>query len=206
MKTLFISLALLASCASNSEKKFRKLLDQGKCEEASINIPLFEVNKASSKLQSYTGRTISYILTGAAYGVDSIYFVAGGIILPTIVCGPLIILSDRLGTASNTHYKSKGGEKCFESVHNKTQKYDIFENRKNFGKEVYNKTLKQRCPNFDFAVKPIIEIADCYHKTGDIKKSMDQLQILFSEEAMGGCIDSYHKQKIGEKIDSLPKS
>jgi hypothetical protein len=189
---------LLFSCSSSQkEKKFQDLTETGQCQEAARNMPDFKLKKASANAKAYTGKTASYILTGAAYGVDMIYYLTGGLIVPVVICSPLILLqSASSGTAS-----SNPAGHCVGSVGREA--FEIMGKNKTLGSKTYKGTKKWRCPDLNFAVKNVLKISSCYESKGDTPKAIEQLNILKDENAFGGCIDSEKKELINRELKRL---
>jgi hypothetical protein len=192
MKNLFLVL-LLVSCASKPDAKFNKLLKQNKCEEAALNIPDFTLQKTSAHVQALPGKGASYLLTSAAYGVDVVAFVASGIILPVLLCSPAI--------AIDVMAHSQGGmsSACVEVVMSEV----THKNQKSLGYKTYKKTADIRCPNFEFTIDHIVEVAECYEKRNDKEKAIFQYMELTDPNTLGGCIDKEQIKNIQKRIQAL---
>lgn len=199
-----LPLLILVSCASKEEKKFNSLIQAGKCEEAALHVPQFKVQKTVEEGMTVTRSASSYVLTTAAYSVDVVYYITGGVALPVVACMPTMFLSHPetglFGTNKESH---KTAEKCFESVHNFVVKYDSFGNPKTLGSKMYKKTAEWRCPNFDFAVENLVKISDCYRAERNYAKARLQLNNILDEETFGGCVSDKLRSELEQKLDSI---
>lgn len=193
-----LPLLILFSCASKSEKNFNKLLENGKCEEASLNIPDFKVQKKIEEGITYPATGMSYMLTTAAYGVDVVYYITGGVALPVVACMPAMFLNSQTAMPGR-----QMADKCFETVHNFAVKYDSLGNPKTIGEKVYKKTATWRCPDLDFAVENLMKISSCYRKQGLYAKARLQLQNILDEQSFGGCVSVESQKKIEKELDSI---
>lgn len=197
MRSLIL-LLLLSSCASNKEViKFDRLLSQKKCEEATHNIPQFDVKDVKTQASYVAGSATSYVLTGAAYGIDVVYFVTAGIVVPVAVCSPIII-GEGVVKGPGEH-----SAKCLEGAFDATQKYDSIGMAHKFGKKVYKDTANLRCKNDDHSVEVLIRIADCYSDRNDNEKALAQLNKLLEPYAYGGCISEPYIKEIENKIQKI---
>lgn len=198
----FLPLLILISCASKTEKEFNSLITAGKCEEATLHVPQFKVEKKIEEGMTYTSTGASYILTTAAYGVDVVYYISAGVALPVVACMPAMFVSNPEAVIAPTPI-NKTSEKCFEAVHNFAVKYDSYGNPKTFGSKLYKKTAEWRCPNFDFAVENLVKISDCYRAQGNFAKARLQLNNILDEETFGGCVSDDLRDELNEKLDSI---
>lgn len=192
----------MLSCASKEEKKFYSLIKAGKCEEAALHVPQFQIKKGLEEGVTYTSTAGSYVLTSAAYSVDVVYYIAGGVALPVVACMPTMFLTNPESMIAPTPL-SKTSEKCFEAVHNFVVKYDSLGNPKTLGSKMYKKTAEWRCPNFDFAVENLVKISDCYRANRNYAKARLQLNNILDEETFGGCISEKKRAELSEKLDSI---
>lgn len=183
---------LLCSCASKSEKTYTRILDSGKCEEAALHIPDFKVDKAIEQGITYSSTGMSYVLTSAAYGVDVMYFITGGVVLPVVVCSPLLLLEGK--TRSHSHVSGV----CLEAVHT-----EVMKNQTSLGKKVYKRTEPWRCPDFSFAVENLMKLSDCFRTEGNYAKARKQLENILDEETFGGCISEDLREKVSKRLDSI---
>lgn len=71
------------------------------------------------------------------------------------------------------------------------------------GEKTYDKTSNLRCPDLDFAVEEILEVASCFEETDQKEKAMDQLVLLSDPKTLGGCIDGSHLKIIERRIEKL---
>ncbi len=193
MKNLFLVL-LLISCSTKPDSKFKKLISQGKCEEASINIPDFKIQKASAHAQAIPGKGASYVLTSVAYGADIVIYVTSGIVLPVIICSPFIALDSSNGEIASA---------CVQSFHAGFTEGKGMSNKNSFGHRTYQNTSNMRCPDFDFTVAHIMEVASCYEKNNEKSKALHQLYNLKDRKALGGCVQSKHLKDIEKRIAAL---
>ena len=166
-------LLLVCSCAHNTEARFKSSLYEGKCEEAAQNLPHFKVKKVTEYGLTASSSTASIALTSAAYGYDLVYFVIGGITIPTLACMPAG--AEFIGSAALY-------EKCFEKLH---------------GPSVPGRF---RCPDVSSAVDQLLDVAQCYEKRGDVKKAREQRELLIDENAFGGCVSEEHQQYISRLL------
>jgi hypothetical protein len=194
-----LPLLILISCSTKSEKNFNKLIEKGKCEEASLRIPDFQVQKSIEEGITYPATGMSYMLTTAAYGVDVVYYVTGGIALPVVACMPAMFVD----TQSTAVIGSRTSDKCFETVHNFAVKYDSFGNPKTLGEKVYKKTAAWRCPDLDFAVDNLMKISKCYKDHGLYAKARLQLQNILDEQSFGGCVSVESQKRVEQELDSI---
>lgn len=169
-----------------------------------MHVPDFKIEKKIEEGITYTSTGFSYILTSAAYGVDVVYFIAGGVALPVVACMPV-------AAATNPHalvlptgaVSNKIVDKCMSEVHNLAIKYDSHGNPKTVGSKVYKKTADWRCPNFDFAVENLVKISDCFRTQGNFAKARLQLNNILNEETFGGCVSDELREELSEKLDSI---
>lgn len=171
---VFVVLFLVCSCAHKSEAKFRSLLTKGQCEQAVLSLPNFKIKKVSEYGLTSSSATASIALTSAAYGYDLIYFVVGGMTIPTLSCMPAG--TDFIGSA--TLY-----EKCFERLHTTSD------------------LGRKACPDLSFAVDQLLDVAQCYEKRGDASKAREQRELLLDENAFGGCVSEEYKTKISQSLE-----
>lgn len=191
MKNLLLVL-LLVSCASKPDKKFKKLIKQNKCEEAALNIPDFTLQKTKAHVDALPGKGASYILTSAAYGFDVVAYVTSGIILPAILCSPAIAIDVMAKVESGL------STACLTGINSEFTK-----NQKSFGYKTYQKTEDFRCPNFEFTINHIVEVAECYEKRNDKEKAIFQLMELTDPKTLGGCINKEQIKDIEKRIQAL---
>lgn len=195
-----VLLIMLTSCAFH-RSQFNELLASNHCDEAALNIPGFQIDRTKANIEKIGSKGASYILTGTAYGVDLIYFISGGVILPAVVCSPALIIDAPLGGGGDADATGA----CFDKVYSATQKTDSVGTRIIFGEKVYEKTSGWRCPDFTFAVKDVTKIADCHERSGNYEKAIKQLKLLVSPESFGGCINPDVEEKVIEKLSELRK-
>lgn len=201
-----LPLLILVSCASKSEKKFNEFIKAGKCEEAALHVPQFQIKKGVEEGVTATTAASSYVLTTAAYSVDVVYYITGGVALPVVACMPAMFVAASPNVVlpnGGAGLAGKTAEKCFEAVHNFAVKYDSFGNPKTLGSKMYKKTAEWRCPNFDFAVANLVKISDCYRAEGNYAKARLQLNNILDEETFGGCISEKMRTELSEKLDSI---
>ena len=191
MKRLFLVL-LLVSCATKPDGKFRQLIKQNRCEDAALNIPDFTLQKTKAHVEALPGKGASYILTSAAYGFDVVAYVASGIILPIIVCSPAIAI-DVMAKADTGLTTA-----CVVGVND-----ELTKGQKSLGYKTYEKTEDFRCPNFEFTINHIVEVAECYEKRNDKQKAIVQYMELTDPKTLGGCIDKKQIKEIKKRIQAL---
>lgn len=193
MKQIFL-LLLLLSCSSQPDSKFKQLISQGKCEEAAIHMPDFKIQKASAHVQAIPGKGTSYILSSVAYGADIVMFVTSGIVLPVLICSPFIALDNSSGEMAGA---------CIQSFSAAFTEGKGMSNQRSMGYRTYQNTSGMRCPDFDFTVDHIMEVASCYEKNNEKSKALHQLYNLKDPKALGGCVDKKHLKQIQKRIESL---
>lgn len=137
-----LPLLILVSCASKSEKKFNELIEAGKCEEAALHVPQFQIQKTVEEGVTATTASASYVLTSAAYSVDVVYYITGGVALPVVACMPAMFVAAPVSREGAGSF----AEKCFEKVANFTVKYDSFGNPKTLGSKMYKKNSRVAMP------------------------------------------------------------
>lgn len=189
-------LLIISACSSKPQKRFEKLLAQNKCEEASLNIPNFHLSRVKSEVETITSTTAGYTMIGAAYGVDVVYMITAGIIFPAISCFPL-------GMGAQYGASTELAEACAVYLHNLTQKYDKNGNRINYGAKVSKNTEQMRCPKLDWAIEPILKVAECFERNNQKSKALHQLINLKDPQALGGCIDETRLKDIEKRIQVL---
>lgn len=199
---LLFVLLLLASCSTNTKNEmFDKLLTNNLCDEAALNIPGFQNYKTKASAENLGSKSASYVLTGTAYGVDLIYFITAGVILPTVVCSPALIIDAPLGAGGDA--KATGA--CFDKVYSATQRTDSVGSRVSLGNKVFEGTSGWRCPDLTFAVNDVNKIVNCHERAGNYEKAIKQLKILVSPDSFGGCIDPKEEEKALHKLVELRK-
>lgn len=199
-----ITLILICSaCATKTEKQFNELVLEGKCEEATLNIPSLSFKKISADLKTYSGTFASYALSGSAYGADTIFFVAGGLVLPTLACVPVVALSHPFETALGAPISASEGDRCFEDVYNSTQSSDVFGNRLSLGSKVFEKTKKWRCPDVEYLSSFLLSISNCYSNKLDNLKARDQIMNILHFKKSQGCLDKVSRDELINLYDQL---
>lgn len=196
MKTFLLTLLLLSSCSQKPERKFKKLISQGRCEEAASKLPNFKIQKVTAKIASVPAQTVSYVLTSAAYGADLVFYVSKGIIIPLAVCAPLAVLSAQSAASSPGSFINDGAGQCVYNVAGETTKWKSSQ----FGDKTYENTAGFRCPNYNFTVDHILAVSECYEKNGQKEQALEQLLTLSNPKVLGGCIDDTHLAQIDSRI------
>ncbi len=199
MRLVYLALLLqLTSCTTN-RSKFKKLIANHKCDEAALNMPGFQMNRTKANAEEFGSRGASYVLTGSAYGVDLIYFITAGVVLPAVVCSPALFLDAPLGAGGDADVTGA----CFEKIYSATQQTDNLASGIYLGDKVFEKTSGWRCPDFTFAVKDVSEVANCHERSGNFEKAIKQLKILVTPESFGGCINPEDEEELMQKISAL---
>lgn len=146
------------------------MLTNGKCEEAAQSLPNFKVKTVTEYGLTASTPTASIALTRN----DLVYFVIGGITIPTLACRPAG--TEFIGTASLY-------AKCFEKLHGLSMPEQV------------------RCPDVSLEVEQLLEVAQCYDKRGDAKRAREQRELLIDENAFGGCVSEKHQQYISRLLE-----
>lgn len=120
------------------------------------------------------------------------YFITGGVVLPVVVCSPLLLLEGK----ARTNGQISGV--CLEAVHD-----GVMKTQTSLGKKVYKKTEPWRCPDFSFAVENLMKLSDCFRTEGNYAKARQQLENILDEQTFGGCISEELREKVSLRLDSI---
>ena len=157
---VLLSFSLLnISCAHTRTKNFESALAGGRCEDALENIPekdgqikfLGEVNRT-------TGQVLSYAATGAGYTADVLLTVAGGAVLFTVLCAPLLAVGasgwpTSLDGSVNTGPQTPYGPCLPVNLSHLSLPH--------LGKDIYEGTEAMRCPDLTALSKSVRRVATC---------------------------------------------
>lgn len=197
MKNIWI-LFLCISCSTAPQKNFHDYLIGGQCESAVKNLP-DKTASVMNQTKYVSGTIASYALTGLTYGTEVTMYLVGGVVGGLVICTPAI--------TADVAMKSSGQftVECLKLAGNVLTKVKP---KEMFGEKVYDKTRNWRCPDLTDFSKNLRSIASCYEDKNtrvDLKKSIEQLDIIRNQDFQENCIGDEERIEILNQYDRIIK-
>jgi hypothetical protein len=190
MKFLTIIILSLVSCSTIKENpEFIAAIRDGRCEEATKQIPNSGEYKIISTSKSLATNAYSYLLTGTSYAAEFTLTVSVGVLAGVVLCSPLLALE--LGLKGD----GQASGQCVAGIFD-----NVYSSRKfNYSKKVYEKTQKFTCPNLDSISERTRLSAQCFidRNKGQDKENAESLIVsLYKSELFQKCVSEKEKNQI----------
>lgn len=195
MKFIILSIFLLLSSCSNSDKKVESLAiasydgNQKQC----IDLLKTSETKVVSKVGEGVGIASSYLLSGVAGAADVVAFIASGVAVGIVLCGPFVMIDGQVHS------------KAMSACSNVIQSYLYQENGLNFSaaKAVYSKTTSWRCPDFSSLALRIRKVSDCLKGNGQVEDARKQLALFLDSPAAEICLKKKDEVELRFALQSI---
>ncbi len=213
MKSTILSMCLLIlSCQHEQKRTFNKVLDEGSCEEALVQVPetssTFKVVDVSKQA---TGTLISYSLTGVSYIAQVVVDLTFGLASKIVLCTPDMITALSANGTPNADLSqklclSRGQTNLVSDDRNRDSRQpaalapikqkvepsglDLIP-KSNIAGKVYEGTKSFRCPDVSSLGQSIRRVAQCYAKRGgeaNFQKATKTLESISNSQHFYECL------------------
>ena len=138
------------------------------------------IKKVESTGSQFIGSTSSYLLTGITFGTEFAVKVTGGLAVALAICFPLVAVE----SAAESDYRASS--ECIGRVG--ARAWGEFFEGKSWGKDVYLKTAKWRCPQLDHVGEALQRVASCYVDNQQRDQAVKQLLAIEDDPIYQRCL------------------
>jgi hypothetical protein len=184
---ILLSISQLSCSHTEKNETFNKDVSMGHCENAYLHIPdNTQGLKFVRKTQEATGTALHYAATGAGYFAEYTVYLAAGVLIAVISCGPAALA---------------GGGECIP--------INAFQNNfslPTLGKNTKKSTTKWSCSNIDPLSQQVRQVASCFKSRGtadDLKAAQSTLENFRKSENIYQCLSEKERELFRMEMDAI---
>jgi hypothetical protein len=185
------ALLLASACAHAPPAELSERVRSGRCEDAAS---FLRANRRGPPIESRVRKAftlpLSYVLTGATYGVEVVAVVAGGVVGAVAICSPLLMIDGAIGL------KDGVGGACVNTM---TDAFLSNGKLPGLGRGVDRATREWRCADTTPISEDLRAIAECYAwrgAEGDLELARSQLEVLMGSRDVLRCASREERRKV----------